>query len=394
VRCVVVAGWAVDDDAAAAFGETFYDEMLRGASFGEATLQARRKAYEKRPDSNTWGAYQCYGDPDYRLRIDGPKPDDLATIAGAVEAALQICEDVNVGLERDLDAQRSRVDKIEDEAGRRNWLGSAQLRVALAEARAELNDLPRAIEHYAAAASSAEGSVNVRASEQLANLRARDAVAAFREGRDPTHAVAAIEASLRTIQELTEANGGTLERLALQGGCWKRLAQVQASRPAADNALAKMADCYDRAAAIGGGSSDYPRIMACNARICIAARNGTDVDASIGQYLQRLADATLPDDADFWRLIRSAEARMNVAFMQAIAPSEQKKSEIEAAYRRAWREVGSPVKLQSVVEQLKFCEDIFAHGAPETAPKRESLVDWVAKLRQVLETEFLGKQPA
>ena len=403
VRCVIVAGWAVDDDAAAAFGETFYDEMLRGASFGEATLQARRKAYEKRPDSNTWGAYQCYGDPDYRLQIDGPKPDDLATIAGAVEAALQICEDVNVGLERDLDTQRSRIDKIEDEAGRRNWLGSAPLRIALAEARRELNDLPGAIEHYAAAASGAEGSVRVKVGEQLANLRTRDAVAAFRrlprDGRDPTQAVAAIEASLRTLQDLTEAYGATVERLALQGGCWKRLAQVQASNPAADRALENMADCYERAAALGGGSSDYPRIMACSARICIAVRNGTDVDLSVGSYLQGVAEAALPDDADFWLLIRSADARLNLAIMQATAPSQdktapsaEKKREIEAVYRRAWRDVGSPVKLESVVEQLTFCEDILSYGAPETAPRRESVVDWVRTLRQVLQTEFLGKQ--
>ena len=107
------------------------------------------------------------------------------------------------------------------------------MRVALAEARAELNDLPEAIEHYAAAAGSADGSVNVKPVEQLANLRARDAVAAFRklprEARDPAQAVAAIEASLGTIQKLTEVHGGTVERLALQGGCWKRLAQVQAS---------------------------------------------------------------------------------------------------------------------------------------------------------------------
>ena len=391
VRCVIVAGWAVDDDAAAAFGETFYDEMLRGASFGESTLQARQKAYDKRPDSNTWGAYQCYGDPDYRLRIDGPKTDDLATIAGAIQAALQIADDVNVGVERDLDAQRSRVDKIEEEAGRQNWLGSAQLRIALAEARRELDDLPRAIEHYAAAASS-----SLEAGEQLANLRARDAVAAFRrlpsEGRDPTPAVATIQASLRILQGLTETHGATVERLALQGGCWKRLAQVQATTPAADEALENMANCYDRAGAIGGGSSDYPRIMACNARICIAARNGTDVDASVGGYLQGVADAALPDDADFWPLIRSADARLNVAIMDATAPSADKTREIEAAYRRAWRDVGSPVKLESVVEQLTFCEDILAHGAPETAARRASVVDWVKRLRQVLETEFLGKQ--
>lgn len=402
VRCVIVAGWAVDDDAAAAFGETFYDAMLRGASFGEATLQARQKAYDTRPDSNTWGAYQCYGDPDTRLRFDGPKPDDLATIAGAIEAARQISEDVNIGIERDLDAQRSRVDRIEDEARRRNWLGSAQLRIALAEARRELGDLPGAIEHFAAVAIGAEGADSVTAGEQLANLRARDAVATFRkgprEGRDPAPAVAAIEASLRSLRALTETHGGTVERLALQGACWKRLAQVQASSPAADSALENMATCYDRAAAIGG-SNDYPRFMACSARICIAARKGTDVDASVGETLQRLADTALPDDADFWLLIQSADARLNLAIMQATAPSQAKtapsedtKREIEAVYRRAWRDVGSPVKLRSVVEQLTFYEDILAYGAPETALEREGVVEWVATLRQVLETEFLGKQ--
>ena len=44
VCCVIVAGWAVDDDAAEAFGKCFYQEMLDGANFGVATLRARQKA--------------------------------------------------------------------------------------------------------------------------------------------------------------------------------------------------------------------------------------------------------------------------------------------------------------------------------------------------------------
>jgi CHAT domain len=404
VRCVVVAGWAVDDAAAETFGKFFYQEMLNGATFGVATLRARQEAYNLRPNSNTWGAYQCYGDPDFRLSEAGTswsdpgRADQFVAVPEAIEAVHQIRDDVNIGLERDLNAQRSRLDRIEVEAGNRNWLGSAELRVALAEARAELNDLPQAIEHYAAAMSGADASYKVRAVEQLANLRVRNAVAAFRSlpphGREPAETIATIEASLRTVQALAQAIGETQERLALQGGCWKRLAQVHGSSSAAEGALGNMADCYDRAAAIQGGDRDYPRLMACNARICIAARRGTNCDEEIGTFLQRLSDSKPPDDADFWKLIQWADVRLNIAIMRAPAPSDGEEDEIEKAYRRAWRHVGSPVKLRSVVEQLEFYEDIFADGAAASAPKRESIIARVAKLRNVLETEFLGGKPS
>lgn len=68
VRCVVAAGWAVDDAAACSFTSRFFEQMTQGDSFGEAIFQARRSTYERHPGSNTWGAYQAYGDPGYRLR--------------------------------------------------------------------------------------------------------------------------------------------------------------------------------------------------------------------------------------------------------------------------------------------------------------------------------------
>lgn len=68
VRCVVAAGWAVDDAAACSFTSRFFERMTQGDSFGESIFQARRSTYERHPGSNTWGAYQAYGDPGYRLR--------------------------------------------------------------------------------------------------------------------------------------------------------------------------------------------------------------------------------------------------------------------------------------------------------------------------------------
>ena len=44
VRCVVAAGWAVDDDAAGVFAEEFYGSLLRGNRFIDAVGEARAAA--------------------------------------------------------------------------------------------------------------------------------------------------------------------------------------------------------------------------------------------------------------------------------------------------------------------------------------------------------------
>jgi hypothetical protein len=67
-RAVVAAGWAVEEKGAVAFASTFYEQMLgQGAGFGDAVHAARAKARDS-SDSMTWAAYQCYGDPAFRLR--------------------------------------------------------------------------------------------------------------------------------------------------------------------------------------------------------------------------------------------------------------------------------------------------------------------------------------
>jgi len=67
VRCVIAAGWAVDDNAALEFSNVFYDRMFGGYTFGDSVKEARRLVLEKYSNTNTWGAYQCYGDPFFRF---------------------------------------------------------------------------------------------------------------------------------------------------------------------------------------------------------------------------------------------------------------------------------------------------------------------------------------
>lgn len=76
VRAVIAAGWAVNDAAAKTFAHVFYDSFLQGETFGESVNKARRATYDRHHGSNTWAAYQCYGDPTLRLR---PKTDTAPT---------------------------------------------------------------------------------------------------------------------------------------------------------------------------------------------------------------------------------------------------------------------------------------------------------------------------
>ena len=68
VRAVIAAGWEVDDGAAKQFARSFYTAMLAGHTFGKSVHLAREQVFQAFPKTNTWGAYQCYGDPDYRFR--------------------------------------------------------------------------------------------------------------------------------------------------------------------------------------------------------------------------------------------------------------------------------------------------------------------------------------
>ena len=72
-KAVIAPGWDIDDAGAMTFAEVFYDRLLEGELLVNAVKEARQQTYSRHKDSNTWAAYQCYGDPAYRLVIDKAK---------------------------------------------------------------------------------------------------------------------------------------------------------------------------------------------------------------------------------------------------------------------------------------------------------------------------------
>ena len=65
-----VAGQEADPGSTLAF----YRRMLAGETFGEAVRAAREEVWLRFRGVNTWGAYQCYGDPSYTLLRGRPAP--------------------------------------------------------------------------------------------------------------------------------------------------------------------------------------------------------------------------------------------------------------------------------------------------------------------------------
>ncbi|MEO8010411.1 MAG: CHAT domain-containing protein, partial [Dokdonella sp.] len=152
-RAVIAAGWAVEDNGAEIFASTFYAQMLAGERFGDAVRNARVATYEVEARSNTWAAYQCYGDPDYRLvsrsvaaRGDWPAPRYAST-----EEMITDAIDTIAG--GDLDAEsrervRQQIAAFAASASQLEALQRARVQLALARACARSRLHVGAIDHY------------------------------------------------------------------------------------------------------------------------------------------------------------------------------------------------------------------------------------------------------
>ncbi len=241
VRGVVAAGWAVDDEAACTFARVFFGHMARGATFGEAIHAARRTTWQQHPGSNTWGAYQAYGDPGYRLQ---PQGDDLGQTRTQPYVAID-------ELLAALRAQRLKIRHYPSEADRPSmteaarwlerqlercppdWADRPEAQQAIAELYAAFGstgfDAARQAYERALQLEDSAGRVAVQAIEQLANLEVRQGSRLAQQG-EVERGLALIDAAIRRMRALMEAVRGAqtparnAERAAILGSAYKHKA--------------------------------------------------------------------------------------------------------------------------------------------------------------------------
>jgi CHAT domain-containing protein/pimeloyl-ACP methyl ester carboxylesterase len=372
VKAVVAAGWAVDDMAAATFARTFYSRLLDGYQFGEAVRDARRETYLRHKDTNTWAAYQCYGNPAYQLINIQNVFEDFVDIE---EARLEIrkisgmarttsSEGISYLQDRLVSVER----KIKEDCP--SWLEDSALQEALGEAFGEASLFDRAIQYYEAALKNSKCAASIKAIEQLANLRIRMAVETFET--DPGSyeiSKSIIEAQIKSLKSLMQTIVPTAERWSMIGSGYKRLAQISSSKSSktCDQALAKMESAYRQAWTLTWDNA-YPLTNVLAAKVARLLRE-TEPDKlknSLPELVELTTEAARLAEiekqkypADFWASIGVTDVNLIsyiVNYMQAgpRALSEELFHGLLSDYIMTWRRYGSARELHSIIGHYSF----------------------------------------
>jgi tetratricopeptide (TPR) repeat protein/pimeloyl-ACP methyl ester carboxylesterase len=214
-KAVIAAGWAIDDKNAKIFSDTFYDRFLAGDTFSEAVQAARDETHEqsRQPSRQqeggnietsepTWGAYQCYGDSQFRLRtLAGlqPRPSDPPIYAARsqVLAALHMVRMDARFVRNKVDADKL-LDTLEhlEEAVQKQpaWARSPEVLEGLGRALFEIGRRDQAIRYLDEAARASPPTVSIETLELRDMLRVRQASEARWLGRDSENAKELVKA--------------------------------------------------------------------------------------------------------------------------------------------------------------------------------------------------------
>lgn len=385
-RAVIAAGWAVDDAAAEVFSATFYREMLAGRRFGDAVRQARLDAYQRHPATNTWGAYQAYGDERYQLvtsaEDDRPLPDYVlpGQVVGELERLRARVDSATEQERKDYEVQ---LNKIEEKAVAR-FPRSAEIAGWLGRVWAALDNKEKAIAHYRAA-QAGEGTVSLELLEQLGNLEVRHGAALCDEARRPDLA----ETEAKTLRADGEALmglgckrltdmmilGGTVERECMLASSIKRRAvALKLSGKALDAELQRMTDSYTAASnlsvAQGGERDYYPTLNALDGEILLAARGKREItDDWRTRCLAWCREAAANGvrrfqlEPTYFHALAEADAARVEAMIAVLADmpgaaltSTKVLEDVVERYRSLFIRLGSPQEHDSTLNQLAWLQ--------------------------------------
>ncbi|MBT1076870.1 DUF7379 domain-containing protein [Geobacter grbiciae] len=397
VRGVVAAGWAVQDDAASLFAATFYRGMLTGSSFGQAVLAARIATYAAHPEANTWGAYQCYGDPDFTLgKGDGATvPRSRGISYTAISEAIVDLENIAAAAKTSrgpaVDGHLKAIRGIEQSVPPA-WLACGTLQEALGRAYGELKQFAEAVEHYRRATDDDQGLATIRTAEQLWNLQSRWAQELA--AADPAKALHLVTEAEERLTGLNSALGETVERLSLLGSVAKRRMMIATEVPEKQAALHAMADHYYRAYALGlerGKPSYYPLVNHLTAQTLAHLLDGEeqlppDFESAVDKAVE-LAEGEHNASPDFWNTATPVDCLL----LRHLAAGDlaDYTGEIIAEYACA-KNLGSLREFQSVLDQLEFLKNVLS-SAPETS-RMQGLMTALQEIRQGAETAGSGEE--
>jgi CHAT domain-containing protein len=373
VRCVIAAGWTVDDGPAKIFAEAFYREILNRRPFIDAVATAREAAWKADRNSNTWAAYQAYGDPDWVYRrgphdtmnVTRSPKDEFDGIASPLGLALALEEQAvrTRWMHADRVEQLEKVRHLQDRFGAQ-WGDMGAVAEAFGLAYAEAKDTDAAIGWYERALRANDGSASMKAHEQLGNLRARrgGAWAGKAKAGSPQMAKARQELSdaLRGLQALAGLQP-TLERFSLCGSAWKRLAMLErkdgdaaAEAAAWQMALQSYAQAERQAQASADADVHYPLINRLTLEWLLGhtQRGWKGLAASDTEAARNALVHKTRTDPDFWSLAGVIELDLLLALASGKLADAQ--GALQTQFAELQSRVGAPWAWSSVADQAEM----------------------------------------
>ncbi|HWH84014.1 MAG TPA: CHAT domain-containing protein [Burkholderiaceae bacterium] len=384
VRCVIAAGWAVEDEPAEKFATAFYASLLGGARFIEAVGVARAAAWNANRRGNTWAAYQCYGDPEWTWQRAGAGAGSVAQAppASPGEEFAGVASPVALALALETLATRSeysgadparQLDKLRylEAEFKPLWGSMGAIAEAFGVAYAGAGAVDQSIEWLQAALDAQDASASFRAAEQLGNQLVRRAA----KLKDAAAARAGIRAGIARLEKLAAVQS-TIERENLLGSAYKRLTMVEsdAKRAAeAQAALAASVKHYGAAEAMarkaGADNLHYPAKNGIGAelRAAFLAGRAPVLDADRLKVVSDSLDHAAITRPDFWSVVGQTELQMLAALAQGrLAAAEPA---LTAALRELKARVPALRMWDSVLNEARFTLEPYL-GVASAADKR------------------------
>ncbi|HMT91600.1 CHAT domain-containing protein [uncultured Thiothrix sp.] len=403
VRCVIAAGWAVDDAAACTFSTLFFESFIeKNQTFGQAVYEARRQTRLLHEDLNTWGAYQAYGDPSFVLE---PLKEKKHALSCQQQVSAYELQDYLTSIEVDMHQKVGKyefaslhreLEQVADNLSNPEWLKTPDIQYQLASLYR--NVLPEGFEaarsayQIAIAEEDRNGKVPILALESLANLESRQAETLafqavelkkdnpersnlFTRAKDLANsAIERLDGLLKitkyvqtaaAVDSLISLNSNA-ERFALLGSAYKRLAIIllQEDSKAWDKveaALKHSLEAYKcgEARELGARLKAYPLI---NRLQLTAILQGFIQQVEDENYLELLDQAhnivslQFAESNEFFDTVMSADIDIARFLLDQDKANVDSKTATEFVqlYKEVTQEIPSTLRVfNSVVQQLK-----------------------------------------
>jgi len=380
VKAVIAAGWAVSDVAAKEFSRVFYRDMFEGKNFGDAVKNARSEVYENYPESNTWGAYQCYGDPFFVLKSSSNwewQPKYIVPQEAEIDLD-NMLNDIEMGINTNVDFIGN-LDKITF-AVDTEQLETASIVERQAKIYYELARYNEAAERFAHLLSLEKADFSFSCMEKYCNTLAKLFVQQVYETGVALSAELQKErfgntkAVIKDLDTLLKV-GETRERLNMLGSAYKRLAMLAPDRDSRINAFEKSLGYYQKAAStVTGGEAIYPLTNAIELSAILvlskAREHGDKFTAAKNKctiYTQEEAIAILnktkesleehlgKDTLGYWDMLAFLNIDLCLLMVNSDKKAELKRwGDIGKDFNMIWKKAGSEGKKHSELEHLKF----------------------------------------